>query len=124
MSTAQMVQLNLRVDAQDKAQAAEVLCLMGLTVSDFVRMALAKVARGAKDCEEALALFDAPAESAAVSEEKPLSPALAERDVLVSHFCSLLGYDKPAEVPIDDRPWEELYEEARLEHFREKGYQL
>ena len=48
----QMTQLNLRVDAQDKRQAEEVLHLMGTTTTKFMRKVLAKVARGAKDYDE------------------------------------------------------------------------
>lgn len=113
-ATAQMVQLNLRVDAQEKAQAAEVLRLMGLTVSDFVRAALAKVARGAADCEQLLEALEEP-------EEVPLSPALARSWEICDDFAKMLGYESADDMPKDDRPWEEILEEARLAHYREKG---
>ena len=114
MATAQLVQLNLRVDAQDKAQAAEVLRLMGLTVSDFVRAALAKVARGAADCGQVMEVLEEP-------EGVPLSPALARAWEVCDDFAKMLGYESAEDMPKDDRPWEEVIEEARLAHYREKG---
>ena len=43
----QMIQLNVRVDAEVKRQAEEVLELMGSSVTELVRMALEKVSHGA-----------------------------------------------------------------------------
>ena len=123
MSTAQLVQLNMRVDAQDKAQAVEVLRLMGLTVSDLVRAVLAKVAQGAADCEQLMTALEEPETGAyGPPQEMSLNPALVSHDSIVGDLCRIVGYESPDDVPKDDRPWEALREEARLAHYREKGW--
>ena len=122
-TTARMVQLNVRVDARQKEQAAEVLQLMGLTATDVIRATLAKVARGARDCEELLTAIEGPATSeVAPPEERPLSPALADAFEICDSFARLLGYQAAEEMPKDDRSWEEIYEDARMAHYREKGW--
>lgn len=48
-----MVQMNVRVDAREKRSAEEVLARVGSSLTEYVRQAIAKAARGARDYEEA-----------------------------------------------------------------------
>ena len=126
----QMVQLNVRVDAEVKRRAEEVLELMGSSVTELVRMALEKVARGARDYVEARdALSDRPRSHLIdVSEGGPLDldtvdPRLARGWKAVDDLYRGFGID-PSSLPKDDRPWDVIYEEAMDAHFEEKGLLL
>lgn len=48
-----MVQMNVRVDAREKRSAEDVLARVGSSLTEYVRQAIAKAARGARDYEEA-----------------------------------------------------------------------
>lgn len=118
----QMTQLNMRVNAQDKRKAEDVLRLMGTTATQITRKILAKIARGAKDYAEiAAVLEDTPATEE--QEKKPsINPALFEGWAIGDRYMQMLGYESMADVPRDDRPWDEIYEEAMMEKALEKGW--
>lgn len=48
-----MVQMNIRVDALEKRTAESVLERMGSSLTEYIRQAVSKAARGARDYEEA-----------------------------------------------------------------------
>lgn len=118
----QMTQLNMRVNAQDKRKAEDVLRLMGTTATQITRKILAKIARGAKDYAEiAAVLEDTPATEE--QEKKPsINAALFEGWAIGDRYMQMLGYESMADVPRDDRPWDEIYEEAMMEKALEKGW--
>lgn len=122
-SSFQMVQLNLRVNAQDKRNAEEVLRLMGTTTTDFIRKILAKVASGAKEYEKVAAAIDGPAGLLpTVEQAEEVCPLVAEAFAIGDRFAQSLGYNSAEELPLDTRSWDERYEEAMHEHYREKGW--
>lgn len=119
----QMTQLNMRVNAQDKRQAEEVLRFMGSTTTELVRKLLAKIASGAKAYMEICEVLETPA-SAASAEQEGLgfNPVISEATEICNAFAQMLGYESAADLPKDNRSYDELYEEAMLEHYREKGW--
>ena len=115
----QMVQLNVRVDADVKRQAEEVLELMGSSVTELVRMALEKVARGARDYVEARdALNDKHGGETPVG--NAIDQRLAEGWAIISDLYRSFGIDSST-LPVDERSWKEVYEEAMIAHYEEKG---
>lgn len=115
-ATADMVQVNVRVRSDVKRAAEAELEQVGSSVSALVRVVLEKVARSPKDCLEVTNLLEED------------DPEVAERLALVhdgwkvaDDFYRSLGVD-PETMPKDTRSWDEVYEEAMTEHFREKGY--
>lgn len=48
-----MVQMNIRVDALEKRAAESVLEHVGSSLTEYIRQAVSKAARGARDYEEA-----------------------------------------------------------------------
>ena len=117
-TTSQMTQLNMRVDAQDKRQAEEVLRLMGTTTTELVRKLLAKVARGAKDYAEVADAIDTPPEH----EPAQVNPVVLQCWAIVDDFCRSLGYERAEDMPKDTRSWAKRYEEAMSAHYEEKGW--
>lgn len=122
-ATAQMTQLNLRVNREEKRQAEDVLHLMGTTTTELVRKLIAKVARGAKDYAEVVSVLEeAPAEPVVTGESPQyVDPVLAEGWAIGDDFFRSLGIDV-ASIPIDTRTWEERYEDAMTAKGREKGW--
>ena len=119
-ATAQMTQINVRVDAQLKKQAEDALRLAGTTTTEFVRAMLAKVACGVRSYEELMAVVEPPKE---IEGQLPaVNPVVAEGWAIVDEFCHSIGYESAADVPKDTRSWDEVYEEAMIEHYQEKGW--
>lgn len=125
----QMIQLNVRVDAEVKRQAEEVLELMGSSVTELVRMALEKVSHGARDYVEARDVLSGTHRSkqAAASDEpidfSMVDARLAKGWKAADDLYRSLGLD-PSSLPKDERSWDAIYEEAMDAHFEEKGLLL
>ena len=111
-------QVNTRVDAGEKRSADDVLALMGSSISELIRSVIHKVSRGAKDYDQLRQVL---------REEEParnenLAKAQEGWD-FVDAFYRSMGID-PDSLPVDTRSWDEIYEEAMDEHFRERGMML
>ena len=106
-------QVNVRIDADLKRDAEEVLALMESSATELIRCAYRKVARGAGDWAEAMEALKAPAE--AMTED-----AFEQGWRAADEFYRSLGYD-PSAHALDSRPWDQVREEAMAAHFAEKG---
>lgn len=116
-TASKMVQLNVRVDAEVKKQAEEVMRLMGTTSSQLVRALYEKVASGARDYDEAAAVLTGEAREEQCDANPPLATGWAAAD----DFYRSLGYARAGDVPADNRTWQQVYDEAMLSHYQEKG---
>ena len=106
-------QVNTRVDTAIKAQAEEVLELMGSSTAELVRAVFAKIAGGARGYEElaaVLAPHDAARDDALLEEGWAIADA----------FYAKIGFDA-ATAPADTRSWSEILDEAKADHFSDKG---
>ncbi|MBQ9058624.1 MAG: hypothetical protein IJ125_05535 [Atopobiaceae bacterium] len=108
-------QVNVRLDAGLKARAEEVLGLMGSSATELIRTAYEKVARGAADYTEAMSVL-----KTSGSQTAKIPSALEEGWAIADSFFDAHGIDKK-QLPDSVVSWDELYEQALSEHFREKG---
>lgn len=126
----QMIQLNVRVDAEVKRQAEEVLELMGSSVTELVRMALEKVSHGARDYVEARDVLSGAHHSkqVAAAPDEPIDFSMVDARLAkgwkaADDLYRSFGLD-PSSLPKDERSWDAIYEEAMDAHFEEKGLLL
>ena len=114
MSTgAALQQVNVRIDAELKRNAEDVLALMGSSATELIRCAYQKVARGAGDWAEAMEVLKGPAGTVP-------KDSFEEGWRAADEFYHSLGYDPSVHV-LDSRPWDQVHEEAMAAHFAEKG---
>ena len=111
-------QVNVRLDAELKRSAEEVLTLMDSSATELIRSAYQKVARGAKDYAEAMEVLKG---DKGVDEqgESPLEQGWR----VAEDFYRTISAD-PTFRELDERSWGEVYEEAATAHFEEKGVLL
>lgn len=118
MATTTLQQLNVRLDGELKRSAEDVLAFVGVSATEAVRALYAKIGRGAADCMEAMSIL-APSEASPVRDDASLRQGWSIAD----EFYRSLGCD-PAQTPKENRPWDEVYEDAMSTHFAEKGLLL
>ena len=112
---AETIQVNTRVDAADKRAADDILALMGSSIPELIRSVIHKAGQGAEEYDR---LREALREGGASTDEH-LAKA-QEGWNLVDSFYRSVGID-PGALPVEQRTWKEIYEEAKDEHFMEKG---
>lgn len=115
MSTTSLQQVNVRLDADLKRNAEDVLSFVGLSATEAIRALYTKIARGAADCSEAMAVLGVGDSQEARDDSVPQQGWLIAEEFYRSLGCDLATMHK------EDRPWDEVYEDAMTEHFREKG---
>ncbi len=115
MATTALQQMNVRLDAELKRSAEDVLAFMGLSATEVIRALYAKIARGAADCSEAMAVLGADGPQGSPDGSVPQQGWLIAEEFYRSIGCDL------ATPHMDERPWNVVYEDAMSEHFREKG---
>lgn len=118
-STAQtMTQVNVRIDAQLKRQAEDVLRLMGATPTNVIRALYSKIAMGANEFEKTQRFLGL--KNSQEEDDSAARQALVDGWNLGNAFFELVGTDSSS-VPIDRRPWKQVYEEALVAHYENKG---
>lgn len=117
MATPAVQQLNVRLDANVKRNADEVLSFVGSSATEVIRALFSKIAGGAADYAEVMALL-CPKDQKDIASESVISEGWSIAD----EFYRSIGYD-PSATPTEERSWDEVYSDAMDEHFREKGIQ-
>ncbi len=115
MATPAVQQLNVRLDANVKRNADEVLSFVGSSATEVIRALFSKIAGGAADYVEIMAVL-CPKDKKDVAGESIVSEGWSIAD----DFYRSIGYD-PSVTPAEERSWNEVYTDAMDEHFREKG---
>lgn len=115
MPTTALQQLNVRLDANVKQSAESVISLAGSSATEVIRELYTKIAGGAADYAEVMAVL-CPGEGEDANDDS----VVREGWSIADEFYSSIGYDVSA-VPVEERPWDEVYANAMAEHFREKG---
>lgn len=108
-------QLNVRLDAKVKQSAEEVLNFVGSSATEVVRALYAKIAGGAADYAEAMAVLCPNNKTDATD-----ASLVSEGWKIADEFYRSIGCDSTA-MPIEDRAWDDVYADAMNEHFCEKG---
>ena len=118
-----LVQTNVRIEADVKLRAEEVLRLMGSSPTELVRAVYAKVAQGAQAYEETMAFLEGRelASGGEAEEQETLNPLLLEAWSIGRDYFLSVGIN-PDSLAIDNRSWEEMYHEGMEAHYREKGW--
>ncbi|MBQ3267592.1 MAG: hypothetical protein IJH08_06725 [Atopobiaceae bacterium] len=114
-SAGTLQQINVRLDADLKRRAEGVLSLMGSSATDLIRSAYEKVARGAGDYTEAMEVLKGPKPTGA-----QLLDTLRGGWSLSEGLYRSVGIDPPC-LTVENRSWDEVYEDAMAAHFEEKG---
>ena len=115
MPTTALQQLNVRLNANVKQSVEEVISLAGSSATEVVRALYAKIAGGAADYAEVMAVL-CPGEGEDAIDDSVVRDGWSIAD----EFYSSIGHDV-ATAPVEERPWDEVYADAMAEHFREKG---
>ena len=109
MATATSSQLNVRMDSQLRRAGDAVLERVGVAPAEIVRALWAKIAGGAQECEQVLALL---AERDSPAEASRGAACLAEIDKWQSRLYELANVDRASYVaPTDEELDELLYDE-------------
>jgi hypothetical protein len=109
MATTLTSQLNVRMDAQLRDAGDAVLERVGVMPAELVRALWAKIASGAQECEQVLALLAAQAPSETASRGEA---CLAQIDGWQEQLYALAEVDRMAYVaPSDDELDEMFYDE-------------
>ncbi len=108
-------QLNVRLDANVKRMAEDVLSFVGSSATEIIRALYEKIACGAADYTEVMAVLSPKEDSNAAD-----GSLVCEGWSIAEEFYRSIGCDSSS-LPIEARPWKDTYEEAMSEHFREKG---
>lgn len=116
-ATAGMTQLNVRVNAGEKRNAEEALKLANSSITDLVRRVIQKVSRGAKDLEELQKVLQ---DEAASTPKEEADTVLLEGWSVVDTFCKEQGIGLSGEW-VEERSAKEIYDEAMIAHYEEKG---
>ena len=121
----QTMQLNVRIDADVKRGAEQVLDLMGYSLTAFVRKVFEKVAQGAESYRQVAEVL----EERVVDDESAPGALLSAGWSYVDDYYRGLGYDPSTTCEQDvalaeDASWKKCYEEALVAHFKEKGVML
>lgn len=116
---AQMTQINIRIKAQTKTQAEKTLRLMGITPTQLVRTIYEKVAQGAEQCQETISAILNDATLKPCAEDTKWRTLMQGWDA-GNGFLAQLESDSST-IPVDDRPWEQVYEEAMIAQYKSKG---
>lgn len=116
-ATAAMTQMNVRVNAEHKRSAEAVLKLADCSLTELVRMVIEKVSHGSKDLEEVQLILQNAAASVPSSETDEV---LLEGWTLVDNFCKEQGIGLVGDW-VDGRTCDQIYDEAMMAHYEEKG---
>ena len=112
-----MTQMNVRVNAERKQEAESVLKLANSSLTELVRMLIEKVSCGAKDLQEVQRVLQG---DAAHAPKDDTDSVLLEGWALVDDFCSDMGIVRSDDW-LDERTCEQVYDEAMVAHYEEKG---
>ena len=112
-----MTQMNVRVNAERKQEAESVLKLANSSLTELVRMLIDKVSCGAKDLQEVQHVLQG---DAANVPKDDTDSVLLEGWALVDGFCADMGIVRSDDW-LDERTCEQVYEEAMMAHYEEKG---
>lgn len=115
MGTQAVQQLNVRLNANVKRRAEDVIALADSSATEVIRALYTKIAGGAADYAEVMAVL-CPSEG----EEAVNDSVVRGGWSIADEFYSSIGHDASI-VPAEERPWDEVYANAMTEHFREKG---
>lgn len=115
MGTAAVQQLNVRLNADLKRSAEDVLSFVGSSATEVIRALYAKIACGAADYAKVMEALRV--ENVGSTRDDSV---LMEGWSITEAFYRSVGIDASS-LSREDRPWDEVYAEAMDEHFHEKG---